>query len=118
MSEPKVAQFVCEHSYGSCILGGHPVAVRICALCHRPDWDDLYWEAEALFRWGWQEGAAGKPLRGRLKSYDRPQEGDLQLLLCSLAHCRQAHPPHSWEPQPGVSPVRCEGYGSGDTGAT
>ncbi|MFJ9985339.1 hypothetical protein ACIQUD_15125 [Streptomyces globisporus] len=34
-----------------------------------------------------------------------------QLIPCSLAFCRQAHPPHSWEPQPGVSPVRCEGFG-------
>lgn len=32
------------------------------------------------------------------------------LLKCSLAHLRQAHPPHAWEPQPGMSPVRCEGY--------
>lgn len=35
-----------------------------------------------------------------------------QLLKCSLAHCRQAHPPHSWDPQPGMSLVRCEGYSS------
>ncbi|WP_097982839.1 hypothetical protein [Streptomyces sp. f150] len=40
-----------------------------------------------------------------------------QLIPCSLAHCRQVHPAHSWEPQPGMSPVRCEGY-SGDPAAT
>ncbi|MFE3381348.1 hypothetical protein [Streptomyces anulatus] len=34
-----------------------------------------------------------------------------QLLLCNLAHCQQVHPPHSWEPQPGMKPVRCEGFG-------
>ncbi|MFJ3089073.1 hypothetical protein [Streptomyces sp. NPDC086838] len=35
-----------------------------------------------------------------------------QLLACSLAHCRQAHAPHSWEPQPGMQPVHCEGFGN------
>jgi len=35
-----------------------------------------------------------------------------QLLQCSLAYCRQAHPGHSWEPQPGMKRVHCEGYSS------
>lgn len=35
-----------------------------------------------------------------------------QLIPCGLAYCRQAHPPHSWAPQPGMTPVRCEGYSS------
>ncbi|MFF7631411.1 hypothetical protein [Streptomyces cyaneofuscatus] len=34
-----------------------------------------------------------------------------QVLKCSLAHCCQVHPPHSWEPQPGMKPVHCEGFG-------
>lgn len=34
-----------------------------------------------------------------------------QVLKCSLAHCGQVHPPHSWEPQPGMKPVHCEGFG-------
>lgn len=33
-----------------------------------------------------------------------------QLIPCSLAHCHKAHQAHSWEPQPGMRPVRCEGY--------
>lgn len=35
-----------------------------------------------------------------------------QLIPCSLVVARQGHQAHSWEPQPGVSPVRCEGYSS------
>ncbi|WP_097930918.1 MULTISPECIES: hypothetical protein [unclassified Streptomyces] len=35
-----------------------------------------------------------------------------QLIPCSLAYCRQAHQAHSWEPQPGMNPVRCDGYSS------
>ncbi|HEX5568074.1 MAG TPA: hypothetical protein VFY14_14300, partial [Streptomyces sp.] len=34
------------------------------------------------------------------------------LLPCSAAHLRPPHGPHSWEPQPGMSPVRCLGYGT------
>ncbi|MFJ5151402.1 hypothetical protein ACIQCF_07400 [Streptomyces sp. NPDC088353] len=41
---------------------------------------------------------------------DRP---DLHqpLLKCNRAHLRQPHDAHSWEPQPGMNPVHCEGYG-------
>jgi hypothetical protein len=33
------------------------------------------------------------------------------LLQCSHAHLRQAHGAHSWEPQPGMALVHCEGHG-------
>ena len=33
-----------------------------------------------------------------------------QIVACSLAYCRQEHPGHSWEPQPGMKPVYCEGH--------
>jgi hypothetical protein len=32
-------------------------------------------------------------------------------LPCSTATFRQPHPPHDWEPQPGMNPVRCPGHG-------
>lgn len=34
-----------------------------------------------------------------------------QSLDCSHAQLRQPHGTHSWEPQPGMNPVRCEGWG-------
>lgn len=37
-------------------------------------------------------------------------------LPCSTATLHQPHPPHDWEPQPGMNPVHCPGYGQGDTG--
>ncbi|MFL3869208.1 hypothetical protein LT966_21655 [Streptomyces griseobrunneus] len=74
MTEPQAAKFTCDHSYVTRILGGHPISVRICTLCHTPDWADLYREAETLFRWGREEGLAGKPPRERISAYDRPTE--------------------------------------------
>ncbi|MYX67403.1 hypothetical protein K388_05533 [Streptomyces sp. KhCrAH-43] len=35
-----------------------------------------------------------------------------QILACALAHCRRPHEAHSWEPQPGMKPVYCQGYGA------
>ncbi|MEU9218840.1 hypothetical protein AB0D47_20090 [Streptomyces sp. NPDC048376] len=32
-------------------------------------------------------------------------------LPCSTATLRQPHPPHDWEPQPGMDPVHCPGGG-------
>ncbi|MBZ6102750.1 hypothetical protein [Streptomyces olivaceus] len=32
-------------------------------------------------------------------------------LPCSTATLRQPHPPHDWEPQPGMNPVHCPGHG-------
>ncbi|MEU4051300.1 hypothetical protein AB0F09_19135 [Streptomyces olivaceus] len=32
-------------------------------------------------------------------------------LPCSTATLRQSHPPHGWEPQPGMNPVHCPGHG-------
>lgn len=37
-----------------------------------------------------------------------------QLLPCSWAFLRRDHGPHSWEPQPGMTPVRCEGHGGAE----
>ncbi|MEU1043916.1 hypothetical protein ABZ400_02015 [Streptomyces sp. NPDC005897] len=31
-------------------------------------------------------------------------------LPCSTATFRQPHPPHDWEPQPGMTPVHCPGH--------
>ncbi|MDI9885938.1 hypothetical protein QMZ92_16510 [Streptomyces sp. HNM0645] len=33
-------------------------------------------------------------------------------LRCNHVHLRQEHAPHAWEPQPGMTPVHCEGYGT------
>lgn len=32
-------------------------------------------------------------------------------LPCSSAAFRQPHPPHGWEPQPGMDAVHCPGHG-------
>ncbi|MCX4792544.1 hypothetical protein OG369_42985 [Streptomyces sp. NBC_01221] len=37
-----------------------------------------------------------------------------RLLKCSWAHLRRDHRPHSWEPQPGMNPVYCEGLGAAE----
>ncbi|MFJ7895944.1 hypothetical protein [Streptomyces anthocyanicus] len=37
-------------------------------------------------------------------------------LPCNWARTRWPHPPHDWEPQPGMNPVHCPGCGLGDTG--
>ncbi|MGW3383273.1 hypothetical protein ACWDCO_24195 [Streptomyces albogriseolus] len=68
---------ICEHAYEVRMLGGHPISVRLCALCRTPDWDDLNEQAVALYRWGWQEGSTGVAPRVALTAYDRPRpEGD------------------------------------------
>ncbi|WP_109030097.1 hypothetical protein [Streptomyces rubrogriseus] len=36
-------------------------------------------------------------------------------LPCNWARTRQPHPPHDWEPQPGMVPVHCPGRRQGDT---
>lgn len=33
----------------------------------------------------------------------------MDSIPCILAHCRQPHPAHDWEVQPGMTPVRCGG---------
>jgi hypothetical protein len=73
MTEPMAAADDCEHHYQSRILGGHPLYVSACYFCRQPDWGDLMEQAIELYRWGWQEGRAGKPARGRLSAYDKPQ---------------------------------------------
>lgn len=64
----------CEHHYATRILGGHPLAVRACTLCRKPDWGDLMEQADELYRWGWTEGRAGKAPREALSAYDKPRE--------------------------------------------
>ncbi|MFD4547233.1 hypothetical protein [Streptomyces sp. NPDC058466] len=64
----------CEHHYETRILGGHPISVRICVFCRTPDWADLGEQAVELYRWGWQEGRAGKVAREALSAYDKPRE--------------------------------------------
>lgn len=36
-------------------------------------------------------------------------------LPCNWARTRQPHPPHDWEPQPGMNPVHCPGNGPTET---
>jgi hypothetical protein len=36
-------------------------------------------------------------------------------LPCSTATLRQPHPPHDWEPQPGMNPVHCPGHDQTET---
>ncbi|MFF4536579.1 hypothetical protein [Streptomyces aureus] len=74
MTGPTAAADDCEHHFETRILGGHPITVSICSFCRTPDWPDLYEQADALFRWGREEGLAGKPPRERLSAYDMPRE--------------------------------------------
>ncbi|MYR75103.1 MULTISPECIES: hypothetical protein [unclassified Streptomyces] len=79
MTEPQSAQSVCDHAYEVRMLGGHPLSVRLCALCRTPDWRDLYEQADALFRWGREEGLAGRPPRVTISAYDQPTEREPEL---------------------------------------
>lgn len=76
MTEPMTAADACEHYYETRILGGRAIAVRACTLCRTPDWADLDEQAAELYRWGWEEGRAGKPVRGTLSAYDKPLPAD------------------------------------------
>ncbi|WP_448334025.1 hypothetical protein [Streptomyces sp. DSM 41534] len=49
---------VCDHHYETRTRGGEPIAIRVCTLCHRPDWDDLAIQAEEQYRKGWEAGRA------------------------------------------------------------
>lgn len=68
------AATTCDHHYVSRLLGGHPLIVRACTLCHTPDWNDLMEQAHALYQWGYQEGLAAHPPRKTLSAYDRPRK--------------------------------------------
>jgi hypothetical protein len=70
---PIAAADTCEHFYSTRLLGGHPLHVRACHFCRIPDWDDLREQADELYRWGWNEGRDGKPMRTHLSAYDRPR---------------------------------------------
>jgi hypothetical protein len=73
----RVALNVCDHAYEVRLLGGQPISVRLCILCRTPDWNDLSDQAAELYRWGWDEGRAGREPRTQLSAYDKPRpEGD------------------------------------------
>lgn len=76
MTEPRATTNVCDHHYETHLLGGHPITVRACLFCRTPDWADLYEQAVQLYRWGREEGLAGKPPRETLSAYDMPREDD------------------------------------------
>lgn len=67
--DPAVAD-TCEHAYDTRLLGGHPLHVRSCILCRVPDWNDLMEQATELYRWGWEEGRAGRDQRTQLSAFD------------------------------------------------
>ncbi len=73
---PMAAANTCEHFYETRILGGQPLSVRVCIFCRTPDWADLYEQATVLYRWGWEEGKAGKDAREKLTAYDKPRTDD------------------------------------------
>lgn len=72
--EPRVATTFCDHAYGVRILGGHPISVRLCTLCHTPDWNDLHQQARTIYQWGREEALAGRGPRDFLTACDMPQE--------------------------------------------
>lgn len=49
MSEPQAAAADCDHFFGTHILGGHPLSVRICQFCRTPDWEDLQEQLDVLY---------------------------------------------------------------------
>ncbi|NUS82749.1 MAG: hypothetical protein HOY75_08345 [Streptomyces sp.] len=75
---PRAAADACEHFYETRLLGGHPLHVRACIFCRRPDWDDLLEQADELYRWGWNEGRDGHAMRTRLSAYDKPRTDEEQ----------------------------------------
>lgn len=48
---------VCDHSYETRMKCGDPIAVRLCTLCHTPDWDDLAAQASKVYQRGWEASA-------------------------------------------------------------
>lgn len=87
MAESQAAVTTCDHHFECRILGGHPITVRVCTLCGKPDWADLNEQAAGLYRWGWQEGRDGKPLRGLLRAYEQP----VPACTCTTAPAPAAH---------------------------
>jgi hypothetical protein len=85
VTEPQPMQSTCDHFFGTHILGGHPLTVRVCNFCRRPDWDDLAEQADVLYRWGRDEALAGKPARERLNAYDMPRQDDDHPSVAELA---------------------------------
>ncbi|MFJ1992995.1 hypothetical protein [Streptomyces asiaticus] len=49
---------VCDHHYETRTKGGEPIAVRVCTLCHRPDWADLAAQASNIYQLGWEASTA------------------------------------------------------------
>lgn len=102
MTEPPAMADDCEHAYETRLLGGHPITVRACVFCRTPDWADLMEQAVDLYRWGWQEGRAGRAERGTLSAYDQPRGGEPAAGLTPCT-CRQAlhDREHQHAPVPG-----------------
>ncbi len=75
---PMAAANICDHFYETRILGGHPLHVRLCTLCHTPDWNDLREQADELYQWGWNEGHDGQNMRTHLTAYDKPRRDEEQ----------------------------------------
>lgn len=45
-----------------------------------------------------------------LQAADRLTQETRPPIRCNWAQTRWPHPPHTWEPQPGMDPVPCPGY--------
>jgi hypothetical protein len=88
MSEPTAAPSICDHHYETHLLGGHPITVRVCVFCRTPDWADLNEQAVQLYRWGREEGLAGRPSRETLSAYDMPREDDPATELAAADEAR------------------------------
>jgi hypothetical protein len=87
---PGTVPATCEHHYETRILGGHPLTVRACSFCRKPDWDDLADQALRLYQWGREEGMAGKPPRETLSAYDMPQPSSRHDDGPTVAEAREA----------------------------
>ncbi|MGW3196282.1 hypothetical protein ACWDBD_17185 [Streptomyces sp. NPDC001118] len=93
MTEPQAAATRCEHHYETHLLGGHPITVSVCLFCRTPDWADLYEQAVQLYRWGREEGLAGRPPRETISAYDMPRE-DNPAAGPTVAECAAQHRAH------------------------
>ncbi|MFF7142291.1 hypothetical protein ACFZB5_13715 [Streptomyces nodosus] len=59
---------------------------------------------------GWHKVTHGGSPRWAHSNITIKPDSIQPVLTCSSAHFLHPHGPHSWEPQPGMDPVYCEGY--------
>ncbi|MFE0472562.1 hypothetical protein ACFW2V_13205 [Streptomyces sp. NPDC058947] len=53
----------------------------------------------------------GKDIRVGNRVVDAwPHSCEYHAMRCNLARIRQEHPQHDWEPQPGMTPLHCQGW--------